>query len=115
MRISLWDKRFIYMAGHQVLTVVLAICVFSYDYLLRIPGEQNEIAYMMIGFLGLLGSIASLAAFTVTENQMIRKQRKKSGLDKLYLEVVIFVFDNLNYFYYCSKYSYLPMDLIHYY
>ena len=91
MKISLWDKRFIYMAGHQVLTVVLAICVFAYDYLLRIPGEQNEIAYMMIGFFGLLGSIASLAAFTVTENQMIRMRRKKSGLDKVYLEVVILI------------------------
>ena len=47
MKISLWNKRFIYMAGHQVFTVVLAICVFAYDYLLRIPGQQNEIAYMI--------------------------------------------------------------------
>lgn len=91
MKINSWEKRFIYMAGHQVLTVVLTICVFAYDYLLHIDGEQNEIAYIVIGFLGLLGSIASLSGFTVTESHIVAKQREKKGLDKIYLEIVILV------------------------
>ena len=91
MKISAWDKRFVYMAGHQVLTVVLTICVFAYDYLLRIQGEQNEIAYIIIGFSSLLGSIASLSGFTVTESHIILKKREKKGLDKVYIELVVLV------------------------
>ena len=79
------------MAGHQVLTVVVVICVFAYDYLLQISGEQNEVAYIIIGFFCLLGSIASLSGFTITESYIVRKKREKKGLDRLYVEMVVLV------------------------
>lgn len=89
MKTSSREKRFVYVASHQVFTVALVVCIYAYDYALRINMGQNEIAYLMLAFLGLLGSIASLAAFTVTESHIIKKQKEKKGLDKVYIELIL--------------------------
>lgn len=89
MKINSLEKRFLYVASHQVFTVALAVCIYAYDYALHIHKLQNETTYLMLAFFALLGSIVSLAAFTVTENHIILKQRIKKGLDKVYIEVVL--------------------------
>ncbi len=89
MKISLLEKKFVYVASHQVFTVALVISIYAYDYALHIKQQQNEIVYLMLAFFALLGSIASLAGFSVKESHIITKQRDKKGLDKAYIEVII--------------------------
>ena len=91
LKIDSLEKRFVYIAAHQVLTVALTVCIYAYDYVLCIDIGQNEIVYLMLAFFSLLGSIAAIAAFTVVESHIILKQKEKKGVDKFYIEWVLFV------------------------
>ena len=91
MKLNIFEKRFIYIAFHQVFTVALFLCVYAYDYTLRIDIKQSEMGYLILAFISLIGSIATVSGFTVTEMHIIKKQIEKKGLDKWNLETVIFM------------------------
>ena len=91
MKINSLERKFVYIAAHQVLTVALVVCIYAYDYTLRIQMGKNEVIYVMLSFFSLLGSIAAIAAFTVLESHLVLKQRVKKGLDRLHLEAILFL------------------------
>lgn len=88
MKLNSFEKRFVYIAFHQVFTVALVIGVYAYDYALRIDTKQNEMAYLILAFFSLLGSIAAVAGYTVAEMHIVKKQYRKKGLDQCHLETV---------------------------
>lgn len=90
MKLTVFEKRFVYIAFHQVFTVALILCVYAYDYVLRIDMIQSEIGYLIMAFFSLIASIAAIAGFTVVEMHIIKKQKNKKGLDKWNFEAVIF-------------------------
>lgn len=83
------EKKYIYCAFHQVFTVAMVICLYLYDYALRIDTNLDEMGYLMIAFIGLLGSIASLVEFSKIENYIAKKWKRKSRLDRFYLEGIV--------------------------
>ena len=91
MKLNTFEKRFVYIAFHQVFTVALILCVYAYDYVLRINIKQSEMAYLILAFFSLIGSIAAVSGFTVTELHIIKKQKAKKGIDKWNLESVFVI------------------------
>lgn len=89
MKVNSTEKKFLYAAFHQVFTVALVICIYAYEYALDVNKEQDEIVYLMLAFMGLLGSIASLAGFTINEGHIEISEKK--GIDKIYIELVILI------------------------
>ena len=85
MKVSSLEKKFIYIAIHQVFTVALVVAIYAYDYALKINIDENEIVYLMLAFFSLLGSIASIVAFTVVESHIILKPQHQVQIYQDYL------------------------------
>lgn len=89
MKKNLLENRMGFLIIHQVFIVAMTISLYAYDYIILRNPERNEIGYLITAIICLLGGIVSLIAFTKTEKILAKRQRERSFIDKLYLEVLL--------------------------
>ncbi len=85
------ENRITYVVFHQAFIVAMVVSLYAYDYTILHNPNRNEIAYLVIAIVCMLGSILSFIAYAKTENIMAKKQNQLRAIDRAYLEVILLV------------------------
>lgn len=91
MNKNLLERKIAYIALHQVFVIAMVISVYTYDYTVTKYPQSNEIWYLVIALITLFLSILALLGFMRVEKRLLKHQKVKKKIDKLYVEVPLFV------------------------
>lgn len=86
MKKNILENRLFFLILHQGFTIAMAISIYAYDYIILRNPERNEIGYLLVSLIFMIGAIVSLILFCRLENAIAKKQREKRFIDTIYLE-----------------------------
>ena len=86
MKKNILENILFFLILHQVFTIAMAISTYDYDYIILRNPNRNEIGYLIVSLVGMIGAIVSLILFCRLENILAKKQREKRFIDRIYLE-----------------------------
>lgn len=89
MKKNILENRVLFLMLHQGFTIAMAISTYAYDYIILRNQDRNEIGYLIVALICMIGAIISLIMFSRLEQIIAKKQREKRVIDRIYLEVLI--------------------------
>ncbi len=89
MKKNIKESRLLLLILHQAFTIAMAISIYAYDYIILHNQNRNEIGYLIVFLVSMLGAVISLIMFCRMENIIVKKKKEKRIIDRIYLEVLI--------------------------
>ena len=86
-----YERKIAYLLLHQICIIAMMICIYAYDYIVSHTPQKNEVIYLAIALIGLLGGIAFLLLASRIENRLNKKNFKKKIIDRCYPEILIII------------------------
>ncbi|MGN1157938.1 MAG: sensor histidine kinase [Agathobacter sp.] len=86
MKKSVPESRLFFLLLHQGCTIATAISMYTYDYIILKNSERNEIGYLIVSLIAMIGSIVSFIIFCRLEAALAKTRIKPRLIDRPYLE-----------------------------
>ena len=89
MKKSVLESRLFFLLLHQGCTIATAISVYTYDYIILKQSDRNEIGYLIVSLIAMIGSIVSFISFCRMEAELAKTRIKPRLIDRPYLEILL--------------------------
>lgn len=85
------ENRGTHIVFHEAFMIAMVVSIYAYDYIISKNQDRNEIWYLVIAIVCLLGAIVTFIAFAKSEKLIAKSQKELRVLDKMHVEVVILI------------------------
>lgn len=89
MKKNVLESRLFYLILHQGCAIATAISLYAYDYIILRNPERNEIGYLIVTLVAMIGSIGSFIIFCRLEAIIAKAQIKERLIDRTFLELLL--------------------------
>lgn len=88
MKKNTLERRLFFLILHQGCAVATAISVYAYDYIILKNSQWNEIGYLVVSLIAMIGSIVSFVLFCRLEARIAKKETKERLVDRIQVELL---------------------------
>ena len=89
MKTNVKDRRLFYLILHQGCAIATAISIYAYDYIILRNPDRNEIGYLIVSLIAMIGSIGSFIIFCKYEAMIAKSYAKERVVDRIFLEALL--------------------------
>ena len=86
MNKSVLENRWMLLVFHQACAIATAISLYIYDYIIIRNQERNEIGYLVVSLIAMIGSVVSFILFCRFEVVVGKNGHKQRLIDRLVIE-----------------------------
>lgn len=89
MKKNIKDRRLFYLILHQGCAIATAISIYAYDYIILRNPDRNEIGYLIVSLIAMIGAIGSFIIYCKYEAIIAKGYAKERIVDRVFLEVLL--------------------------